>query len=302
MRFSASAPPLVALSFVTLLAGCSGRSEPQIIEAEDASAATATAPELERARIESVVTRFGNSLKTISVLSPDAARTMKNEWGELVAQPLLERWAADPPASPGRQTSSPWPDRIEIDQVELRGGKAIVSGRIVEASSSGDTGGRPATLGLERSGGTWMIVSFETLSEKEEAASEGAVSSADVEEAVAVVEGYYAAIDEGRWDDAWNAWAEGALDQTQRQFELGYAQTESVRVETGSPSSIEAAAGSHFVRIPVTITATTSTGETQHFVGTYVLRRGVADGASDAQRQWRLHSAAIRESSGAAPR
>jgi len=52
--------------------------------------------------------------------------------------------------------------------------------------------------------------------------------------------------------------------------------------------------GSRYVEIPVRITAVTTDGARQAFIGTYTLRRSVVDGATPEQRAWRIHSAKIR--------
>ena len=47
----------------------------------------------------------------------------------------------------------------------------------------------------------------------------------------------------------------------------------------------------------VTVTATTRSGEHQRFVGRYVVRRAVVDGATPAQRSWHIDSATMRAAS-----
>jgi hypothetical protein len=57
---------------------------------------------------------------------------------------------------------------------------------------------------------------------------------------------------------------------------------------------MEAAAGSRFIQVPVTIEATTRDGGTQRYSGTYTLRRAMVDGATPEQRAWRIASASLR--------
>lgn len=122
-----------------------------------------------------------------------------------------------------------------------------------------------------------------------------AAATTDVEEAVAVIDAYYAAIRRHDYPAAHRYWsAEGtASGQTLEQFTRGFADTATVEVTTGTPGRIDPAAGSRYIEIPVTITAQTRAGKTQHFRGHYVLRRSVVDGATADQRHWHIASAKL---------
>jgi hypothetical protein len=116
------------------------------------------------------------------------------------------------------------------------------------------------------------------------------------DDAANVVRAYYRAINERRYGDAYRLWASGgtASGKSLEVFRDGFASTASVDVVLGTPGSIEGAAGSRYVEIPVRITAVAADGARQAFVGTYTLRRSVVDGATPEQRAWRIHSAKIR--------
>lgn len=118
-----------------------------------------------------------------------------------------------------------------------------------------------------------------------------------VEDAVAVIQGYFDAIDARDHRTAYESWtnAGAGSGQTFEEFTAGYATTASATVEIGAPSRVEPAAGSRYIDIPVEITATTTAGETQRFEGSYALRRAVVDGATDEQRAWHIYSADVRE-------
>lgn len=120
--------------------------------------------------------------------------------------------------------------------------------------------------------------------------------------ATALVRGYYAAISHGDYERAYRLWSdEGAASgQTLEEFRKGFADTKSAEVEIGTPSETEGAAGSRYITIPVVIRAVTKSGAAQRFEGEYVLRRSVVDGATEEQRNWRIHSAKIREVTGEA--
>ncbi|WP_159015435.1 hypothetical protein [Cognatiluteimonas profundi] len=114
-------------------------------------------------------------------------------------------------------------------------------------------------------------------------------------EAIAVVREYYRSIDSLDFAHAWSLWSDGGRSsgQTLQQFADGFANTAHVTIDTGAPGNIEAAAGSRFIQVPVTIQATTRDGGTQRYSGTYTLRRAVVDGATAEQRAWRIASAAL---------
>lgn len=116
-------------------------------------------------------------------------------------------------------------------------------------------------------------------------------------DAAAVVDAYYAAIAAGQYPRAYALWSGRgqASGQTAQQFAAGFADTASVSVDVGAPGRIDAAAGSRYVEIPVTVTATRRDGSVHRYAGAYTLRRAVVDGATDEQRAWRIASADLRE-------
>ncbi|MEI2456196.1 hypothetical protein [Lysobacter firmicutimachus] len=117
------------------------------------------------------------------------------------------------------------------------------------------------------------------------------------DDAVAVVRDYYAAINHGQFDQAYALWSDGgrASGQSAQQFAAGFADTTGVSVELLPPGPVDAGAGQRHIEVPVAITATQRDGSQRKYVGAYVLRRSVVDGASDEQRAWRIGSADIRE-------
>lgn len=272
--------------------------------------------------VRSVVGQFGRRLADVSLLAPDSVleAEMRNAYAPFVTARLLESWMADPSSAPGRQVSSPWPHRIEIRSAAADDGLCRVQGDVILVTSADTTTAavrEPVSMLLRDSAG-WRISAFERIAaegviDRDTATSatgnsSPADSSADVvppappasntdasaAAAAAVIEQYYAAIDAGDYRRAWSLWSDagGASGQSLEEFTAGFAETSSVRVETGEPGRIEGAAGSRFVTVPVTIHANGAAGA-QTFVGTYTLRRSVVDGATSEQRSWRIHSAAI---------
>lgn len=117
------------------------------------------------------------------------------------------------------------------------------------------------------------------------------------QDAVAVVRDYYAAINARSYARAYALWSDGgrASGQSPQQFADGFADTTGVSVEILPPGRVDAAAGSRYLEVPVALTASQRDGSQRKYVGAYVLRRAVVDGATPEQRAWRIGSADLRE-------
>jgi hypothetical protein len=116
--------------------------------------------------------------------------------------------------------------------------------------------------------------------------------------AAGVIRRYYDAIQSHRYDSAYTVWADSgrASGQTPTSFAAGFAQTATVTLSIGDSVHVEAAAGSQYATVPVSVDATLRSGEHQHFVGSYTLRRSFVDGASPEQREWHIYSADLKRS------
>jgi hypothetical protein len=110
-----------------------------------------------------------------------------------------------------------------------------------------------------------------------------------------IIRSYYAAINAKEYRTAYELWSEKgkASNKTFEKFSKGFADTASTEVVIGAVGEEDAAAGSRYVTVPVSIKAKTKSGKEQSFAGEYVLRRSVVDGAADEQRAWRIYSAKI---------
>ena len=117
------------------------------------------------------------------------------------------------------------------------------------------------------------------------------------EDAAAVVRDYYDSINSRSYARAYSLWSDNGRSsgQSPQQFADGFAGTASVAVEVQTPGAVDAAAGSRYIEVPVAISATQNDGSVRKYVGAYVLRRAVVDGASAEQRAWRIGSADLRE-------
>lgn len=115
--------------------------------------------------VEKLVADFGKTLKNVSLTAPEdvAAKSIKENYAAYVAPALLTKWQSDPANAPGRLTSSPWPERIDITYAEkLSDVKYQVQGEIIEMTSvemanGGYAAKRPVVLAVEKADGKWVI-------------------------------------------------------------------------------------------------------------------------------------------------
>jgi len=126
---------------------------------------------------------------------------------------------------------------------------------------------------------------------------EGTAAEPSPQDAVAVIRDYYASINAQSFARAHALWSDGGRSsgQSPQQFADGFADTTGVTAQIGAPGDIDAAAGSRYITVPVTISATQRDGSVRRYEGTYTLRRAMVDGATAEQRAWRITSADLRE-------
>ena len=116
-------------------------------------------------QVVNLVTELGQRLKNVSLLEPEIIlmESMPANYGDLVASELLSRWAKDPYNAPGRRLSSPWPEGIEILNLEKTSPNTYeVKGEIIEVTSTeiaqgGLAAKRPLTLIVEKKNEGWLI-------------------------------------------------------------------------------------------------------------------------------------------------
>jgi hypothetical protein len=119
--------------------------------------------------VRDTVSRFGDKLKFVSLLSPaeQFSRSMDENYGPFVAPELLVKWKSSPESAPGRTVSSPWPDRIDIVSVDpINTGTYEVHGNVIELTSQEVAGGGaaatyPVVIKIENRDGKWLITDFQ---------------------------------------------------------------------------------------------------------------------------------------------
>lgn len=112
-----------------------------------------------------IVEGFGKKLQEVSLQAPKDVleKSMKESYGDFVSGKLITAWISDPLNAPGRLTSSPWPDRIEIvDIKKVSEDTYQVNGEIIEITSTEKASGkaaakRPITLTVKKSDNRWII-------------------------------------------------------------------------------------------------------------------------------------------------
>jgi hypothetical protein len=118
-------------------------------------------PDIAEASARTAVTAFGTQLQKVSLLAPDAANQIATQYGEYVTHALLASWQATPKKAPGRLTSSPWPDHIQITSAAPQGTGYVVSGGVVLMTSAGLAGVIPVVMQVVPQDGKWLIAAYQ---------------------------------------------------------------------------------------------------------------------------------------------
>jgi hypothetical protein len=252
--------------------------------------ASACAPE-----VRAVVENFGKQLRLVSVLAPAAAarQSIADAYADIAAPDLLDAWQRDPRSAPGREVSNPWPARIEIRGFAASTDRCRVDGDVIYVTSADTVTAverRPVSLTLARTD-QWRVTAYDPTPRSAVTTTTDSIETTPVD----VVRAYYTAIRSRNYAAAYRLWGRdgSASGKSEAAFAGGFKDTRSVAVTIGDSVRIEGAAGSQFATIPVTVDAELATGERQHFVGTYTLRRVMVDGAPPEDRRWHIESASL---------
>jgi hypothetical protein len=118
----------------------------------------------EQSAVEKAVLDFGKKLNMVSLTaSRDVlVKSIEDNYAPFVSPELLEAWRQNPERAPGRMTSSPWPDRIEISKTQKdEDGSYSVGGRVIEITTTGVTANQYSVgLKLRNRDGKWIITGF----------------------------------------------------------------------------------------------------------------------------------------------
>ena len=107
-----------------------------------------------------------------------------------------------------------------------------------------------------------------------------------------VVQRYASLIEEGKIAEAQAAWGRGIEQGVLAPARL--AALHGVHFEVGKPYDQQGAAGSSYIMVPLTLTATDKAGKPVRYAGPITLRRvNDVDGASAAQLRWHMVQGAL---------
>ncbi|HOB82645.1 MAG TPA: hypothetical protein PLJ33_02700, partial [Peptococcaceae bacterium] len=170
-RLSNRHKSLLGMLVLALILGLSllGCANTQDEKPNDQAGEVQESDEEVQAAVKNVVENFGKKLQNVSLLAPkeQVAESMEENYGEYVAPALLEQWKQDPQKAPGRLTSSPWPDQIEILNMNKVSEEAYhVKGEIIEVTNvekeSGEVAAkREINLTVVKIDERWFINSVE---------------------------------------------------------------------------------------------------------------------------------------------
>lgn len=163
---------LTVMAAAVLLAACSSSDTPQQAPPATAASVGAAVTSSGRADVRALVEQFGKQMQKVSTLAPPAAmhRQLQSVYGGLLSPELLKMWQAHPDRVVGREVSSPWPQKIEVQQVDCgRGDACTVTGQVDYVTSSELANGgvfsrRPITLKANRVDAGWRITAIHLAS------------------------------------------------------------------------------------------------------------------------------------------
>lgn len=151
---------LLALLLAASLFGCAAGNNRN--QSDDTKQQTDT---LDKQAVTNLVLEFGKKLTSVSLLTPadTVSKSIQDNYGGYVSPRLLDAWVKEPLKAPGRYTSSPWPDRIEvISAKKVSAGAYEVQGEIIEITSiektnRGVAARQPITLAVKKIDNRWLI-------------------------------------------------------------------------------------------------------------------------------------------------
>jgi hypothetical protein len=152
------------LSVILLLSiplfGCTNGESAGQSQGNDETKVTNSSEDEEKVVVD-IVEKFGHNLQDVSLMGSqeEVKKSMQEHYGETVSPHLIEQWLTDPLKAPGRLTSSPWPDRIDIEMTEKESDHVYaIEGKIVERTNIEQTVNEtPIHLVVEKMGDHWLI-------------------------------------------------------------------------------------------------------------------------------------------------
>jgi hypothetical protein len=150
---------LLALIVILLAAALAGAA---YVRQEDVAQAIA-----DDQAVRAAVLGFGSVMQKVSLLAPDAPQEVEAAYAPYASSSLIAQWQGNLLSAPGRTTSSPWPDHINIDSdTKQPNGTYIVDATVVEVTSNevehgGIAADFPVTLTLAKYHTAWLITGYQ---------------------------------------------------------------------------------------------------------------------------------------------
>ncbi len=121
------------------------------------------------AQVRITVAGLGDELQKVPLIASKdiVAFAMNRYYAPFVQPDLLKKWEADPLNAPGRVTSSPWPDRIDITETRKnKDGTFTVGANIIEIANSEKGPAKvvqsiPVRFTLTQGPDGWQITGYE---------------------------------------------------------------------------------------------------------------------------------------------
>lgn len=118
--------------------------------------------------VRSTVETFASQLKNVPLSGEEdiAKDALADYYAPYITPELLTSWQERPVTAPGRRTSSPWPDRIEIKSIASQGAGYIVNGDIiymtsVEVAEGGESQRVPVVIQVIKTDEGWRIAAYQ---------------------------------------------------------------------------------------------------------------------------------------------
>ncbi|PSJ38419.1 hypothetical protein [Allosphingosinicella deserti] len=127
--------------------------------------------------------------------------------------------------------------------------------------------------------------------------SEASFAATSAQGAANVVQTYFALLEGGKYGDAWRLWSDGgrASGMSREAFAASFGKYSEYHAQIGAPGSIEGAAGSLYVEVPVVVYGRLKSGAEVHMNGPVTLRRvNDVDGSTAEQRKWHIASSDLK--------
>ena len=128
-------------------------------------------------------------------------------------------------------------------------------------------------------------------------ASAGLISPKSAQGAGQVLQQFGSLLEQRRFVEARRLWSDGgrASGLTEVEFAEAYDKYAEIHAEVGAPGTMEGAAGSVYVDVPLRLYGTLKSGRPFNLAGPVTLRRANdVPGSTDEQRRWHIASSGLK--------